>query len=183
MTIVQGPQDLEVTEGDTATFECELSQTLADVIWEKDGQALSLSPRLRLQALGTRRLLLLRRCCSSDAGTYSCVVGTARSEPARLTVREREVSVLRELRSVSAREGDGATFECTVSETEITGRWELGGRALRPGGRVRIRQEGKKHILVLSELRTEDTGEVCFQAGPAQSLARLEVEDVPPPTS
>ncbi|XP_031223951.1 obscurin-like protein 1 isoform X3 [Mastomys coucha] len=179
VTIVQGPQDLEVTEGDTATFECELSQTLADVIWEKDGQGLSLSPRLRLQALGTRRLLLLRRCCSSDAGTYSCVVGTARSGPARLSVREREVSVLRELRSVSAREGDGATFECTVSETETTGRWELGGRALRPGGRVRIRQEGKKHILVLSELRTEDTGEVCFQAGPAQSLARLEVEALP----
>ncbi|XP_051046478.1 obscurin-like protein 1 isoform X2 [Phodopus roborovskii] len=179
VTIVQGPQDLEVTEGDTATFECELSQTLADVVWEKDGQALCLSPRLRLQALGTRRLLLLRRCNSSDAGTYSCVVGTARAGPARLTVREREVSVLRELQSVSAREGDGATFECTVSETETTGRWELGGRALRPGGRVRIRQEGKKHILVLSELRAEDTGEVCFQAGPAQSLARLEVEALP----
>ncbi|XP_028616553.1 obscurin-like protein 1 isoform X2 [Grammomys surdaster] len=179
VTIVQGPQDLEVTEGDTATFECELSQTLADVIWEKDGQALPLSQRLRLQALGTRRLLLLRRCCSTDAGTYNCVVGTARSGPARLTVREREVSVLRELRSVSAREGDSATFECTVSETETTGRWELGGRALRPGGRVRIRQEGKKYILVLSELRTEDTGEVCFQAGPAQSLARLEVEALP----
>lgn len=29
---------------------------------------------------------------------------------------------------------------------------------------------------MLNELRTEDTGEVCFQAGPAQSLARLEVE-------
>lgn len=191
---------------------------------------------------------------------------------------EREVCVLRKLRSVSAREGDGATFECTVSEAEIPGRWELGGRALRPGNRVRIRQEGlaaflppvtrcylahgsgtlrpirissassssrprptaprsrslglsfrrhlrvlpnsfllprsnsthrhfgtslgptrvppsfsnppgkrlrpcylplppgKKHILVLRELRAEDTGEVCFQAGPAQSLARLEVE-------
>lgn len=35
MTIVRGPQDLEVTEGDTATFECELSQALADVTWEK----------------------------------------------------------------------------------------------------------------------------------------------------
>lgn len=55
---------------------------------------------------------------------------------------EREVCVLRELRSVSAREGDSATFECTVSEAEIPGRWELGGRALRPGDRVRIRQEG-----------------------------------------
>ncbi|XP_030658340.1 obscurin-like protein 1 isoform X4 [Nomascus leucogenys] len=179
VTIVRGPQDLEVTEGDTATFECELSQALADVTWEKDGSALTSSPRLRLQALGTRRLLQLRRCGLSDAGTYSCAVGTARAGPVRLTVRERTVAVLSELRSVSAREGDCATFECTVSEVETTGRWELGGRPLRPGAHVRIRQEGKKHILVLSELRAEDAGEVRFQAGPAQSLALLEVEALP----
>ena len=35
VTIVRGLQDLEVTEGDTATFECALSQALADVTWEK----------------------------------------------------------------------------------------------------------------------------------------------------
>ncbi|XP_057407666.1 obscurin-like protein 1 isoform X1 [Balaenoptera acutorostrata] len=179
VTIVRGPQDLEVTEGDTATFECELSQALADVTWEKDGQPLTPSPRLRLQALGTRRLLQLRRCGPLESGTYSCVVGMARAGPVHLVVRERKVSVLSELRSVSAREGDGATFECTVSEVETTGSWELGGRPLRPGGRVRIRQEGKKHILVLSELRAEDSGEVRFQAGPAQSVAQLEVEALP----
>ncbi|XP_027370113.1 obscurin-like protein 1 isoform X3 [Bos indicus x Bos taurus] len=179
VTIVRGLQDLEVTEGDTATFECALSQTLADVTWEKDGQPLTPSARLRLQALGTRRLLQLRRCSPLDAGTYSCVVGMARTGPVHLVVRERKVSVLSELRSVSAREGDGATFECTVSEVETAGSWELGGRPLRPGGRVRIRQEGKKHILVLSELRAEDAGEVRFQAGPAQSVAQLEVEALP----
>nr|XP_058911158.1 obscurin-like protein 1 isoform X6 [Kogia breviceps] len=179
VTIVRGPQDLEVTEGDTATFECELSQALADVTWEKDGKPLTPSPRLRLQALGTRRLLQLRRCGPLDAGTYSCVVGMARAGPVHLVVRERKVSVLSELRSVSAREGDGATFECTVSEVETTGSWELGGRPLRPGGRVRIRQEGKKHILVLNELRAEDSGEVRFQAGTAQSVAQLEVEALP----
>ncbi|XP_006168731.1 LOW QUALITY PROTEIN: obscurin-like protein 1, partial [Tupaia chinensis] len=179
VTIVQGPQDLEVTEGDTAVFECELSQALADVNWEKDGRALSPSPRIRLQALGKRRLLQLRRCGPSDAGTYSCAVGTARARPVRLTVCERLVSMLSELRPVRVREGEGATFECTVSEAETTGRWELGGRPLRPGSRVRIRQEGKKHILVLSELRAEDAGEVRFQAGPAQSSALLEVEALP----
>ncbi|XP_044793800.2 obscurin-like protein 1 isoform X4 [Bubalus bubalis] len=179
VTIVRGLQDLEVTEGDTATFECALSQALADVTWEKDGQPLTPSARLRLQALGTRRLLQLRRCSPLDAGTYSCVVGMARTGPVHLVVRERKVSVLSELRSVSAREGDGATFECTVSEVETAGSWELGGRPLRPGGRVRIRQEGKKHILVLSELRAEDAGEVRFQAGPAQSVAQLEVEALP----
>ncbi|XP_062948425.1 obscurin-like protein 1 isoform X3 [Cynocephalus volans] len=179
VTIVRGPQDLEVTEGDTATLECELSQALADVTWEKDGRALTPSPRLRLQTLGTRRLLQLRRCGLSDAGTYSCVAGTSRAGPVRLTVRERVVSMLSDLRSVRAREGDGATFECVVSEAEAAGRWELGGRPLRTGGRVRIRQEGKKRILVLSELRAEDAGEVLFQAGPAQSLALLEVEALP----
>ncbi|XP_040842367.1 obscurin-like protein 1 isoform X2 [Ochotona curzoniae] len=179
VTFVRGPQDLEVTDGDTATLECELSQALADVTWEKDGRVLSASPRLRFQALGPRRLLQLRRCSPSDAGTYSCVVGTARTGPARLTVRERQVSVLSELQAVRAREGDGATFECTVSEAETVGSWELGGRPLKPGDRVRIRQEGKKHILVLSQLRTEDAGEVRFQAGPAQSLTQLEVEALP----
>ncbi|XP_006890327.1 PREDICTED: obscurin-like protein 1 isoform X2 [Elephantulus edwardii] len=179
VTIVRGPQDLEVTEGDTATFECELSQTLADVTWEKDGRVLAASPRIRLQALGVRRLLQLRRCGPSDAGTYSCAVGTVRAGPVCLAVRERTVAVITELQSVRAREGDGATFECTVSEAETTGLWQLGGRKLKPGGRVRIRQEGKKHMLVLSELREEDTGEVRFEAGPAQSTAQLEVEALP----
>uniref|UniRef100_A0A8P0NH32 Obscurin-like protein 1 n=2 Tax=Canis lupus familiaris TaxID=9615 RepID=A0A8P0NH32_CANLF len=179
VTIVRGPQDLEVTEGDTATLECELSQALADVTWEKDGRPLTPGPRLRLQALGTRRLLQLRRCGPLDAGTYSCAVGAARAGPVRLLVRERSVSVLSGLRPVHAREGDGATFQCTVSEVEAAGSWELGGRPLRPGGHVRIRQEGKKHILVLSELRPEDAGEVRFQAGPAQSVAQLEVEALP----
>ncbi|XP_041593113.1 obscurin-like protein 1 isoform X3 [Vulpes lagopus] len=179
VTIVRGPQDLEVTEGDTATLECELSQALADVTWEKDGRPLTPSPRLRLQALGTRRLLQLRRCGPLDAGTYSCAVGAARAGPVRLLVRERSVSVLSGLRPVRAREGDSATFECTVSEVEAAGSWELGGRPLRPGGHVRIRQEGRKHILVLSELRPEDAGEVRFQAGPAQSVAQLEVEALP----
>lgn len=57
------------------------------------------------------------------------------------------MSVLSELRPVSAREGDGATFECTVSEAETTGSWKLGGRPLRPGGRIRIRQEGPADLL------------------------------------
>uniref|UniRef100_A0A8C0S539 Obscurin-like protein 1 n=1 Tax=Canis lupus familiaris TaxID=9615 RepID=A0A8C0S539_CANLF len=87
VTIVRGPQDLEVTEGDTATLECELSQALADVTWEKDGRPLTPGPRLRLQALGTRRLLQLRRCGPLDAGTYSCAVGAARAGPVRLLVR------------------------------------------------------------------------------------------------
>lgn len=41
---------------------------------------------------------------------------------------ERVVSVVSELQSVRAREGDGATFECTVSEVETAGSWKLGGR-------------------------------------------------------
>lgn len=53
----------------------------------QDGRPLTPGPRLRLQALGTRRLLQLRRCGPLDAGTYSCAVGAARAGPVRLLVR------------------------------------------------------------------------------------------------
>lgn len=88
---------------------------------------------------------------------------------------EREVSVLGELRSLSAREGDSATFECTVSESETTGRWELGGRALRPGGRVRIRQEGVGLFLpsVTPCYLAQGSGRLRpIQLSPASSLSR-----------
>lgn len=78
-----------------------------------------------------------------ERGAGRGVVGFRPAPPhASRSAPERNVSVLSELRSVRAREGDGATFECTVSEVETTGSWELGGRPLRPGGHVRIRQEG-----------------------------------------
>uniref|UniRef100_A0A5F8H2L6 Obscurin-like protein 1 n=1 Tax=Monodelphis domestica TaxID=13616 RepID=A0A5F8H2L6_MONDO len=179
LAIVKGLQDLEVIEGDSATFECELSRTQADLTWDKDGQELSPSPRLRIQALGSRRLLQLRCCGPKDAGTYSCCVGNSQASAARLTVRKKEVSVLQELKPVKAREGDGATFKCTVSQPGIPGSWQLGGRVLRPGGRVRIRQEGNLHSLALSELQAEDSGEIQFQAGQAKSSTHLEVEVLP----
>ncbi|XP_044525377.1 obscurin-like protein 1 [Gracilinanus agilis] len=179
LAIVKGLQDLEVMEGDSATFECELSRTQADLTWDKDGQELSPSPRLRIQALGSRRLLQLRCCGPKDAGTYSCSVGNSQASAACLTVRKKEVSVLLELKPVKAREGDGATFKCTVSKPDIPGSWQLGGRVLRPGGRVRIRQEGNLHSLVLSELQAEDSGEIQFQAGQAKSSTQLEVEVLP----
>lgn len=84
----------------------------------------------------------LRSCLGEGRGVG--VVCCLRPAPPHApdSAPERVVSVLSELQSVRAREGDGATFECTVSEIEITGSWKLGGRPLRPGGRVRIRQEG-----------------------------------------
>ncbi|XP_037704602.1 obscurin-like protein 1 [Choloepus didactylus] len=184
VTIVRGPQDLEVTEGDTATFECELSQALADVTWEKGRGprcTAGLAPHPPFPPLGWARA---RPQPSGQAPgpRHAPPSAAAALRPIGrrdLQLRERTVSVLSELRSVRSREGDSATFQCTVSEAETTGSWQLGGRPLKQGGRVRIRQEGKKHLLVLSELRAEDAGEVRFQAGPAQSAAQLEVEALP----
>ncbi|XP_006779401.2 PREDICTED: LOW QUALITY PROTEIN: obscurin-like protein 1 [Myotis davidii] len=174
VTFVQVPQDLEVTEGDTATFECELSQALADVTWEKDGRPLIPSPRLRLQALGARRLLQLRRCGSLDAGTYSCAAGTARAGPVLLTVRGGYGVLLGPgtERTFVASESTRRPTPAPPPSSPIPSQGWL--RSLAPPS-----SSGKKHILVLSELRAEDAGEVRFQAGPAQSAAELEVEALP----
>ncbi|XP_055253387.1 obscurin-like protein 1 isoform X2 [Moschus berezovskii] len=178
LRVLRPLEDVTIIEGGSATFQLELSQEGVTGEWARGGVRLQPGPKCQIQAEGHAHHLVLSGLGLADSGCISFTADTLRCA-ARLTVRERKVSVLSELRSVSAREGDGATFECTVSEVEIAGSWELGGRPLRPGGRVRIRQEGKKHILVLSELRAEDAGEVRFQAGPAQSVAQLEVEALP----
>lgn len=104
------------------------------------------------------------------------VPGTAPLRPTLLTppgsAPERKVSVLSELRSVSAREGDRATFECTVSEVETAGSWELGGRPLRPGGRVRIRQEG---LLTLAPSLPHPSG-----SDRPRPKAHLQLRRIPP---
>ncbi|KAL6085562.1 hypothetical protein STEG23_033416 [Scotinomys teguina] len=155
---------LTVHEGDDATFQCEVSPPDAQVTWLRNGAAVTPGPQLQMVQNGSSRTLIIRGCQLQDTGTVTARVG-ATDTSARLHVRETELLFLRRLQDVRAEEGQDVCLEVETGRVGAAGaiRW----------------LRGKKHILVLSELRTEDAGEVCFQAGPAQSLARLEVEALP----
>uniref|UniRef100_A0A8C6V4P7 Obscurin-like protein 1 n=1 Tax=Naja naja TaxID=35670 RepID=A0A8C6V4P7_NAJNA len=172
------PQDLGIPETGSATFECELSRSLAEVKWYKDGKEIQVSPNCRIYSVGRRRLLQLNHCSLEDAGEYMCDAGDCRAS-AKLRVFERQVQIVRGLEDVRVQENENAVFICEVSLEEVKGEWYHNGEKLKVTSTVKIRQEGTRHFLLLSSARPEDTGQIRFVAKTAASEASLEVEALP----
>ncbi|XP_038608387.1 obscurin-like protein 1 [Tachyglossus aculeatus] len=187
VTLAGGHRDLQGTEGDPATFNGDSSRAQAEVTLDKDWDS---SP-------------------SAAVGADSSAVVDVGGRRAQITIQD-DVGrpAVWGLRPVWAREGDTATFQCSVTGNRIGNRngigngkeaeeeeegqedeedeahraqpcWRQQGRLLRPGPTVRMRREGNRHFLILSELCVEDAGEISFQAGDAVSVTQLEVEASP----
>uniref|UniRef100_A0A8D2LTB0 Obscurin-like protein 1 n=1 Tax=Varanus komodoensis TaxID=61221 RepID=A0A8D2LTB0_VARKO len=178
VTMLRFPQDLGIPETGSATFECELSQPLAEVKWFKVRVGPLTGPNCRMYSVGRRRLLQLNHCSLEDAGEYTCDAGDCRAS--RKTVREeRQVQIVRELEDVRVRENENAVFMCEVSLEDVKGEWFRDGERIKVTSTVKIRQEGTRHFLLLCCVRPEDAGLVRFLAKAATSEARLEVEALP----
>ncbi|XP_028929407.1 obscurin-like protein 1 isoform X3 [Ornithorhynchus anatinus] len=174
-TVAGGPRDPQGTEGDPATFDDDSSRARAELTWHE----------------------VRDRSPPGTAGKDSSAVANDEARGARVTVRDGSPApALWGLKPVWAREGDTATFHCSVAEDRsrsgsgsgngsgsgeprANACWRRRGLVLRPGPTVRLRQEGNRHFLILSELCTEDAGEISFQAGNARAVTQLEVEALP----
>nr|XP_032811683.1 papilin-like isoform X2 [Petromyzon marinus] len=99
LSIVKPPGDVEVEEGDEATFPCTVSDKKANVIWTRNGVSLTSGEvgggRVLVSGDG---MLVLRNVHSSDAGRYTCNAYSGSrsvSASAHLTVQDTSASVPR----------------------------------------------------------------------------------------
>ncbi|XP_063789873.1 obscurin-like protein 1 isoform X2 [Pseudophryne corroboree] len=178
LTITQPPQDFVVNEAGLATFQCEVSKQEAVVTWSKDGEQLALSSTCRMFSVGRRRILHLNQCGPQDAGTYTCHAGDLTAS-AMLRVLEQEPQVLKDLQDVQIVENDNAAFICEVSCAQAKGEWFKNGEKIKVTSTTKIRQEGRRHFLLICGAQCEDSGEILFQARRAESKAKLQVTELP----
>lgn len=59
-----------------ATLSCNVSDSKAEVKWYKDGKLLASSRTIYSEAKGTSRQLVIEKVEKSDAGEYTCEVGS-----------------------------------------------------------------------------------------------------------
>ncbi|XP_010132076.1 PREDICTED: obscurin-like, partial [Buceros rhinoceros silvestris] len=64
--------DIDITQKEKVTFECELSRPNVDVKWFKDGKELRQSKKVGIVSQGTKRSLIIHKCEYEDQGTYTC---------------------------------------------------------------------------------------------------------------
>ena len=67
--------EVQAMAGASATLSCEVAQAQTEVTWYKDGKKLSSSSKVRVEATGRGRRLVVQQAGKADAGEYSCEAG------------------------------------------------------------------------------------------------------------
>ncbi|KAM9710755.1 obscurin isoform 11-T11 [Menidia menidia] len=178
VTVFRKLEDQKFPDGSVISIECELSRHNVDVKWMKDGAEVKPSKDLRIYAMGRKRFLQIMKCHVSDSGLYTCDAGEA-STSCTVEVYERELLVLQGLEDLEIQEDQNAVFVCEISVEDVTGEWYKNGEPIQPTSTIKIRQEGTKHFLLMCNVRPEDSGEIKFVARHVESVAYLEVEELP----
>lgn len=178
VTLLKKLSDVCVEEGAPATLECEFSRQNVDAKWLKNGAELKPGKSPRIYSMGRKRYCQILQCCRGDAGTYTCDIGDMTTS-CNLEVNERQLEVLHDLEDLYVQEDQNAVFMCEVSMEGVPGEWYKAGHKIRPTSSIKIRTEGTKHFLLMCNVKAEDSGEVRFVAKQVESIAYLEVEELP----
>ncbi|KAM5168545.1 obscurin isoform 13-T13 [Callospermophilus lateralis] len=171
--------EVRADAGASATLSCEVAQAQTEVTWFKDGKKLSQSSRVRVEASGCRRQLVVQQAGKADAGEYSCEAG-GQKVSFRLDVTEpKAVFAKGQLAhsEVKAQAGASATLSCEVAQAQTEVTWYKDGKKLSQSSQVRVEASGCRRHLVVQQAGKVDAGEYSCEAGGQRVSFRLDVTE------
>ncbi|KAM9358122.1 obscurin isoform 2-T2 [Symphorus nematophorus] len=178
LQVLKGLEDVEVSECDSCSFEVTLNLAYIEGVWTRDGLQLKSKPNCRISMHGKKHSLILKRVALVDAGLFSFQANGIQSS-ARLSVRARDIHIVKELEDVDTMERQLVTFVCEVNQVDVDGRWYRDDSRIRAGDNIKIRHQGKTHTLLFKSVRPEHAGEIRFTAERVSSYATLTVKELP----
>ncbi|XP_035526998.1 obscurin isoform X28 [Morone saxatilis] len=168
----------EAIEGDKATLSCETSNSDCKVTWLKGSTVLIHGEKYSLEQRATTHILIIHNVNVKDSGEYICDTGDKRST-ASLTVKAKPIDIVQGLENAETFDGGEALFECALSRPESKDcHWLLDGKPVKetPNAEIVTFESGRRHLLLLKELRIKDSCTVTFKAGTASTSAQLSVK-------
>ncbi|XP_028301065.1 obscurin isoform X2 [Gouania willdenowi] len=178
LQVVKGLEDVEVSETESCSFDVTLNLAYIEGVWAKDGVHLKSKPNCRISTHGKKHILLLNRVALGDAGVFSFQANGIQTS-GQLRVRARDIHIVKELEDVCIMERQPVNFLCEVNQVDVDGRWYRDDCRIRLGENIKIRHQGKTHILVIKSVRPEHAGEIRFTAERVSSYASLTVKELP----
>nr|XP_024661632.1 obscurin isoform X16 [Maylandia zebra] len=178
VTFRQKLESLEAEEGGSVTLRCELSKVGVPVEWKKGTQVLKSGERYQMKQKASVNELVIEKVVPEDSGDYSCVCGDQKTT-ASLNIKAKPITIVQGLENVDTFDGGEALFECALSRPESKNcQWLLDGKPLKesPNAEVVSFESGRRHLLLLKELRVKDSCMVTFRAGAASTSAQLTVK-------
>lgn len=186
-TFLSRPKALTTFVGKAAKFLCTVSGTpVIEIIWQKDGAALSPSPDCRVTDADNKHSLELSNLTVQDRGIYSCKASNkfgADICQAELTIIDKP-HFIKELEAVQSAINKKIHLECQVDEDrKVTITWSKDGQKLPAGKDYKIYFEDKIASLEIPLAKLKDSGTyTCTasnEAGSSSSSAAVAVREPP----
>ncbi|XP_069013685.1 obscurin isoform X24 [Embiotoca jacksoni] len=178
VTFKQKIESQEAEEGNSVTMSCELSKPGVPVEWKKGTQVLKSGEKYQMKQKASVNELLINKVVPEDSGDYSCVCGDQKTT-ASLKIKAKPINIVQGLENAETFDGGETLFECALSRPESKDCcWLLDGKPVKESPNVEIVsfESGRRHLLLLKELRVKDSCTVTFKAGTASTSAQLSVK-------
>uniref|UniRef100_A0A4W3HWA3 Ig-like domain-containing protein n=1 Tax=Callorhinchus milii TaxID=7868 RepID=A0A4W3HWA3_CALMI len=158
--ILEDLEDVDVLEGQSATFKCKISQSDYDSVqWFLDKTPLHTNDVNEIKSLeGGYHTLTVKKLSVKDSGTITFDAGDQKTSAA-LTVKEKPPTVTKELAEFTAViEGADVTLCCETSKSECLVKWFKDGKLLKNTSKHRISRSGNDARLTVCKAEQKDAG-------------------------
>uniref|UniRef100_A0A8C4LL61 Myosin binding protein C, fast type n=1 Tax=Equus asinus asinus TaxID=83772 RepID=A0A8C4LL61_EQUAS len=166
----------QVDKGNKIKLVVEISDPDLPLKWFKNGQEIKPSSKYVFENVGKKRILTINKCTLADDAAYEVVVKDEKCFT-ELFVREPPVLIITPLEDQQVFVGDRVEMSVEVSEEGAQVMWMKDGvemtREDSYKAQYRFKKDGKRHILIYSEVTLEDKGRYRVMTNGGQCEADL----------
>ncbi|XP_074163952.1 myosin-binding protein C, fast-type isoform X2 [Sminthopsis crassicaudata] len=170
----------QVDKGNKIKLVVEISDPDLPLKWYKNGQEIKPSSKYVFENVGKKRILTINKCTLADDAAYEVAVKEEKCFT-ELFVKEPPVLIVTPLEDQQVFVGDRVEMMVEVSEEGAQLMWMKDDvemtREDSYKARYRFKKDGKKHLLIFTEVTQEDSGRYKVMTNGGQCEAELIVEE------
>ncbi|XP_024909236.1 obscurin, partial [Cynoglossus semilaevis] len=178
VTFQQEMETLEVKEGDSGVFCCELSKPGAPVDWRKGRVILRPGYKYEMKQEGRLTKLTINNVEESDAGRYTCKTDDSQTS-AELIVKAPPVTFKTKLRNLQVEEENNVTLSCELSKSGLAVEWRKGEEVLKNNFKYQIKNRSGCMDLIIKNTQLEDSGLYSCNCGAVKTTANVTITPIP----
>ncbi|PWA20807.1 hypothetical protein CCH79_00007110, partial [Gambusia affinis] len=168
----------EVTEGNIVALHCELNKPANSVEWRRGGQLLRNGDKYQMRKKDLQVEMKITDLTVEDSGDYTCVCGEERTT-AQITVNERPIKFIQDLKNIQVQEGNVVALSCELSKPGFPVQWKKDDVVLTSGEKYQIRQNGSKPELLIRKSLPEDSGSYSCICDDVKTTASVAITAIP----
>nr|XP_002130191.1 myosin-binding protein C, cardiac-type-like isoform X2 [Ciona intestinalis] len=170
------PESHSLNLGEKLVLEAEVANEQMTVKWLKNGNEITPGKGYQIVTKANKRYLMIDQTSKDDDATYTCVVGKDVTA-CEVFVQEPPVTIVKGLEDAQIACGETTEFCCEISNENGKFRFLKDGVDIPSNDRFKVKKEGVKVTLTITEAVIEDEGFYQFMTNGSSSCSELLVQE------